>query len=221
MQAPQALPQSAIWNGRRGACGGCRPAEASGELSDPALLARAREGDAGAFAALYALHAAKVRGLALKIVRDEAAAEDICQEAFLRLWMNSGAYREGRGAVAAWLYRIARNLALDEYRRRRNERARGAAARPDAAPSESVPDREPGPEERALARALREDLATGLRALPRPQAEAVRLAFIVGLTHREVAAALDQPLGTVKHRIARGLRHLRMDPRLALAAWES
>jgi RNA polymerase sigma-70 factor (ECF subfamily) len=190
-------------------------------ISDADLLRRAGDGDPSAFAALYTRHAARVQGLALQIVRDDVAAEDICQEAFLRLWVHGRTYREDRGAVGAWLYRIARNLALDEYRRRRSERSRSVIGRQDAPPYDMVPDREPGPEQRALARALQESLAVGLQELPRSQAEALNLAFIGGLPHREVAAALDQPLGTVKHRIARGLRNLRSDCNLALTAWES
>jgi RNA polymerase sigma-70 factor (ECF subfamily) len=190
-------------------------------ISDAALLRRAGEGDPAAFAALYTRHAASVRGLALQIVRDEVTAEDICQEAFLRLWMHGRTYREERGPVGPWLYRIARNLALDEYRRRRSERAHRVVCQSDAPASGAVVDRDPGPEQRALARALRESVAVGLRELPHPQAEALNLAFLRGLTHREIAAALDQPLGTVKDRISRGLRTLRSDRNLARSAWES
>jgi RNA polymerase sigma-70 factor (ECF subfamily) len=190
-------------------------------ISDAALLRRAGEGDPAAFAALHARHASKVRGLAVQIVRDEVTAEDICQEAFLRLWMHGRTYREERGPIGPWLYRIARNLALDEYRRRRSERAHRVIGRSDAPVVVAVVDQDAGPEQRALARALRESLAVGLRELPRPQAEALNLAFLRGLTHREVAAALDQPLGTVKDRIRRGLQALRSDHHLARSAWES
>jgi RNA polymerase sigma-70 factor (ECF subfamily) len=191
------------------------------DLPDPALLRLAAGGDWAAFAALHARHASKVRGIALKIVRDDASAEDICQEAFLRLWMHCRNYRDERGSVGSWLYRIARNLALDEFRRRRSERAHSA---PDGSADpllSMVADREPGPEQTAQTRALQESLAIGLQGLPSPQAQVVTLAFIGGLTHREVAAALNQPLGTVKYRIARGLRSLRSDCNLVLAVGET
>ena len=192
----------------------------SEDIPDAVLLLRAGNGDRNAFTALYARHAARVRRVAGRILRDEMAAEDICQEAFIRLWTHCRSYREERGSVGAWLARIARNLAVDEYRRRRSELSRTVSDRTAGPALGMIADREPGPERIALTQLVHDSLFTGLQSLPPAQAHAVRLAFLGEFTHREIAASLEQPLGTVKYRIARGLTTLRSDHNLVRAAGE-
>jgi RNA polymerase sigma-70 factor (ECF subfamily) len=191
------------------------------DIPDVVLLRRAGDGERNAFAALYARHAAKVRRIAGQILRDEIAAEDVCQEAFLRLWIHGRSYREERGSVGAWLSRIARNLSVDEFRRRRSELSHTAPDGSAGALLGMIPDREPGPERIAMNQLIQDNLLTGLQCLPPLQSQAVKLSFLGEFTHREIAKSLDQPLGTVKYRISRGLMTLRSDQNLARVVGES
>lgn len=188
------------------------------DLPDPVLLRRIGDGDAAAFAILHARYARPVRRIARRVVGDDRIAEEICQEAFLRLWVHCRVYREERGAVGSWLYRIARNLAVDEYRRQRS--ARAAADRlADRVAATTAYD--PGPEQVVLERALHARLASALQRLPEGEAQVVALAYLDELTQREIAARLDLSLGRVKHRVVYGLRSLRADPALATLAADS
>ncbi|MEA2595177.1 MAG: hypothetical protein QOF01_1646 [Thermomicrobiales bacterium] len=188
------------------------------ELADDDLLRLTDGGDEGAFAALYIRYAGLLRSLALRIVRDPAVAEEVCQEAFLRAWERRSSYQADRGAVAAWLSRIARNLALDEYRRGRHERG-VFTWKPGELPRPEVEDIGPGPDDTAAGYALSEHIAAAMATLPPYQSQALTLAFLRGLTHEEIANAQGYPLGTVKSRIKYGLRALRGDP--GLRAWHT
>ena len=90
----------------------------TGRLSDEILVARVASGDRTALESLYDYHAAAVLGISLKIIGDRAAAEDVLQETFWRVWQSAVTYRSQRGSFTGWLFRIARNLAIDAYRRR-------------------------------------------------------------------------------------------------------
>ena len=88
------------------------------QLSDEALAARVACGESTALEALYDRYAATVLGISLKILGDRAAAEDMLQETFWRVWRSAASYQSQRGTFTGWLFRIARNLAIDAYRRR-------------------------------------------------------------------------------------------------------
>jgi RNA polymerase sigma factor (sigma-70 family) len=170
-------------------------------VSDEALLAGMAAGDSQAAAAFVRRHQAQVYGLAVSIVGSSATAEDVAQEAFVRVWRFAGGYDPRRGAVRSWLLTITRNAAIDVIRVRRDH-----PYQPEVLlamlKSDTADDRT---EQLADAYRLREQLGE----LPREQATAVVLATYYGLTAREVAEREGVPLGTAKTRIRLGLSRLR------------
>ena len=169
-------------------------------VSDEALLAGMAAGDTQAAAAFVRRHQAQVYGLAVSIVGSSATAEDIAQEAFLRIWRFAGGFDPRRGAVRSWLLTITRNAAIDVIRVRRDY-----PYQPDVLLGMLTSDG--GDETDHLADAYR--LRELLRELPREQATAVALATFYGLTAREIAEREGVPLGTAKTRIRLGLSRLR------------
>ena len=174
------------------------------EPSDAVLMERAAGGDADAFALIYDRHASAALGLAHRMVRQQGAAEDVVQQAFLALW-RSNSYRPAKGSVRGFLLRIVHNAAVDHLRR---ERARGAGRHVEEALAHAVAagDETHVQVERAEeARKVREALTT----LPESQQRSLELAYFGGLTHVEIAQTLDVPIGTVKSRLRLGLETLR------------
>lgn len=171
---------------------------------DADLMRRLAGAETEALRELYGKYGSLVFGVALRIARDRALAEEIAQDVFVSAWRSAAAYSAERGSVASWLARIARNRAIDEIRK---GRLRNAEARDDWA--DLADAREPGPEEEASRGARAAAVREALSALPERQREALSLAFFQGLTHAEIAAALSLPLGTVKSRIRDALIALR------------
>ena len=168
-------------------------------VSDEALLAGMAAGDADAAAAFVRRHQARVYGLALTVVGTPALAEEVAQEAFVRAWRHAGGFDPRRGRASTWLLTIARNLAIDVLRMRRD-----LPVEPSVMAEMLLADRDDG--EQATDG---EDMITALRALPREQAIAVVLSVHFGLTAREISAHQHIPLGTAKTRIRPGLTRLR------------
>ena len=172
--------------------------------SDEALLAGLASGDPRAAAGFVRRFQARVFGLALAIVGDRAAAEEVAQETFLRAWRHAGSFDPRRGAVASWLLTIARNTAVDASRQ-----SRFRPMDPDAILALAHTDPGPNPEEAAMTghdiRAVRE----ALKALPDEQRRVLVMAAFGGMTVREIAEAEDIPLGTAKTRIRSGMLKLR------------
>jgi RNA polymerase sigma-70 factor (ECF subfamily) len=180
-------------------------ASAESRRADQAALARIVRGDDRAFAELYDRHARLVFSLALRILQQQADAEDVVQEVFAQVWTQAGRYDAGRGAVAAWLLMLARSRAIDRLRARRARPE--SAAEPDAA--ESVPDLAARQDLELLSAEQVARLQHALQRLPEAQRTALELAYYEGLTHTEVAAHLNEPLGTVKTRIRQAVITLR------------
>jgi RNA polymerase sigma-70 factor (ECF subfamily) len=132
-------------------------------------------------------------------------AEEVVQDVFLQLWRNAHVYQASRGALAAWLATLARNRALDYLRgRRERERRREEALDPDP------PARMDNAMEDRMDLRRRADRARALVAsLPEAQRRAIELAYFEGMTHSEIAAAMQEPLGTVKSWIRNALLRLR------------
>jgi RNA polymerase sigma-70 factor (ECF subfamily) len=180
------------------------------DFDDAELVARVAESDTDALAQLYDRYSQAIYSLCLRIVRDRPAAEELTQEVFVRLWRSAASFEPGKGRVSTWLLRIAHNLALNEIRRRQS--------RPAIAPDtdwevESARLSDPSVEgDPALSTWLRERAETirqALAQLPQAQRQAIELAFFGGLSQAEIAAALGDPLGTVKSRIRTGMQRLR------------
>jgi RNA polymerase sigma-70 factor (ECF subfamily) len=173
--------------------------------SDQQTLERMARGDADALADLYDRHAARVYSLALRIVRDAGDAEDVVQEVFAQAWRQASRYTASRGAVAAWLLTLARSRAIDRLRARR--------ARPDQQGAEAaateLPDLAPPVDWQYLSAEQIRLVRGALEQLPFLQRVAIELAYFDGLTHVEIAARLEEPLGTVKTRIRSALTKLR------------
>ena len=161
-----------------------------------------------AFRALYDLTAAKLFGLALRVVRNRDWAEDVLQEAFLHAWRVADTYRSTLSPPLAWLGMIVRSRALDFLRRRNSERA-DAALEIDGAIEETVAGDAPNPMDTHQASEAAWALHECLRKLEARQREVVSLAYLRDLSHSELATQLKLPLGTVKTWIRRGLDQLR------------
>ena len=173
--------------------------------SDQQALERMASGDADALADLYDRHAARVYSLALRIVRDAGDAEDVVQEVFAQAWRQASRYTASRGAVTAWLLTLARSRAIDRLRARR---ARPEAQGADTAATE-LADLAPPVDWQYLSAEQIRLVRAALEQLPFLQRVAIELAYFDGLTHVEIAARLEEPLGTVKTRIRDGLIRLR------------
>jgi RNA polymerase sigma-70 factor (ECF subfamily) len=169
-----------------------------GAISDAELVGRIAARDADAFAELHRRYARAVLGLALRRLGDRGRAEDAAQEAFTSIWRSAHRYDPARGAVASWLYTVARNAIVDGLRR--------APEPPAEAPEVAAP--EPGPPERAEAAWDAWRVHRALEGLPPAEREVIELAYWSGLSQSEVATFLGIPLGTVKTRTRAALGRL-------------
>lgn len=170
-------------------------------LSDEALLALASRSDDAALGELYDRYGRVAYGLALRILRDRALAEDAVQEAFLAVWRSAGTFLAEQGKPSTWILTLVHRRAVDLVRREERRRAE---------PSESLAEPAgPGADEEAALGSRQQIVRAALRALPSEQRQAIELAYYGGLTQSEVAARLGQPLGTIKSRMFTGLDRLR------------
>ncbi|HTP57677.1 MAG TPA: sigma-70 family RNA polymerase sigma factor [Spirochaetia bacterium] len=178
-----------------------------GEPGDTELMRRMANGEIGALRELYSRHSRLVYGLALRIIADPETAEEICQDVFLRAWEKADTYRSEKAQVRTWLARIARNRSIDVLRRRgaRDARARDAWEELKAAAADAGVDPSSPVEEGEA----RQRVSRAVLSLPQDQREALSLAFFDGLTHRQIAEATGEPLGTVKSRIRAAMVKLR------------
>ena len=178
--------------------------------SDPALfeaglLARIAGGHEPSLAAFYDRLSPLAFGLALRILHDAGAAQDVVQEAFLRVWQRADRFEPDRGAPRPWFLRLVRNLAIDARRAASaQERTVDAAAADDPAPTQPLP-----PDELAERSERAHRVRTALAELPPEQRRAIEIAYFEGLSHAEIAARDGAPLGTVKSRIRDGVLRLR------------
>jgi RNA polymerase sigma-70 factor, ECF subfamily len=177
--------------------------------SDAALVQRFLHRDVSAFEHLYNRHARIVYSVVLRILRHVATAEEVVQEVFLQVWRSSRQYDASRGPFIPWLLTLARNRALDHLRLK-SERQRRLEEQPDdqvgGLPQIAIaPQYEQALDEKRRAERVRSLMAS----LPPQQRRAIELAYFAGLSHSEIAAALKEPLGTVKSWIRNALLKLK------------
>ncbi|WDR03054.1 sigma-70 family RNA polymerase sigma factor [Devosia algicola] len=172
--------------------------------TEPAALLRliAEQGDKSALSDLFLLYGAKIKGVMLKSGANEALAEDLVQETMLTVWRKAGLYSTSRGAPSTWIFTIARNLRIDQLRRRSN-RPYEDLARVEIA-SEAPSGSAVVEQSQVIAR-----VSLALKALPAEQQEVVHLSFINDIAHSEIATRLGIPLGTVKSRLRLAYDRLR------------
>ncbi len=172
---------------------------------DATLVQQLLQKDVSAFEQLYDRHSRAVYSLVLRILQQAGTAEEVVQDVFLQLWRNARQYDESRGPFVPWLLTLARNRALDTLRLK-SERQRRREDQTEALPSIAAsPDYV-----KQLDAKRRGDKVRALMASLNPQQKkAIEMAYFEGLSHREIAAALREPLGTVKSWIRNGLLRLK------------
>jgi len=170
-------------------------------LSDEALVLLAARSEQTALGELYDRYGRPAYGLALRVLRDEALAEDAVQEAFLALWRTASRFVPERGTASTWILTLVHRRAVDLVRREERRRADSLEEAPEQGGS--------GADEEAWLRLQRERVQEALRELPDQQREALELAYYGGFTQSELAERLGLPLGTIKSRMFSGLARLR------------
>ncbi|HSL41988.1 MAG TPA: RNA polymerase sigma factor [Anaerolineales bacterium] len=181
----------------------------SEQLSDEALAAQVARGNSAALEALYDRYAATVLGVSLKVTGDQALAEDVLQETFWRVWKSAATYQLDRGTFTSWLFRIARNLAIDAYRRR-NVRPQAIHSSEDAdLILDSLPDPDMDVPEQTQLLLKNRQVRTALASLPRAQRQVIEMAYFHGMTRQEIAEATGEALGTIHTRARLALQKLR------------
>jgi RNA polymerase sigma-70 factor (ECF subfamily) len=175
-----------------------------GDASDDALLAGVAAGDTDATAAFVRRFQNRVFGLAVTMVGDRAVADDVAQEAFVRVWRHAGSYDARRGSVTTWLLTITRNLAIDALRA-----VRAQPTDPDVLAALLPAATTTGPDVAAVASDELRRVCIALEALPTEQRRAVLFARLSGMTAAEIGAHEGVPLGTAKTRVRLGLLRLR------------
>jgi len=178
------------------------------QLEDQRTLERIAAGDSGGLAALYDRHGRSVYSLALRILGDEGDAEEVAQDVFAQAWRRAGQYDVSRGTVAAWLLVMARTRAIDRFRARR-VRPEGRVHEDDGLTLQQLPATNPDVASEMMAAERGQRVRRALEELPLLQRAAIELAYFEGLSQREIAERLEQPLGTVKTRMRLGLLKLR------------
>jgi RNA polymerase sigma-70 factor (ECF subfamily) len=170
-------------------------------LSDEALPALVARGDEAALAELYDRFGRVAYGLALRIIRDAALAEDAVQDAFLAAWRTAVSFDPGRGTASTWLLTLVHRRAVDVVRREERRRADPLEADPSAGGDST--------DETAAVREQRRRVQTALTQLTPVERQALELAYYGGLSQSELAERLGIPLGTVKSRMFVALGKLR------------
>ena len=174
------------------------------ELDDEMLLELISSHDESALSSLYERYARLLYSIALRITDDRAAAEEVLQDVFHSVWHRATTFRPAAGSVSSWLSGIARNRAIDEVR------SRWHRAREREIPLDYLPDLS-GAMERGLEHftVLRADLWHALSSLPSLQRQAIEMAYFGGFSSSEIAAHLNEPIGTIKGRLRLGMEKLR------------
>lgn len=179
------------------------------DLPDEALAAQVAQGSSSALEVLYDRYASRILGISLKILGDQAQAEDILQETFWRVWQSAATFQSHLGSFASWLFRIARNLAIDAYRRRSVRPQIFVGANGSDPILDAIPDPDMDVAEQAQSILQNEDVRRALDSLPGVQRQVIELAYFYGMTRQEIAQATGEALGTIHTRARLALQKLR------------
>ena len=176
-------------------------------LRDGQLVELVAQKDADALEALYGRYGRAAFSLARRILTGETLAQDVVQEVFLSLWRDARRFDAGRGTVATYLLSMTHHRAVDVVRREENLRRWRTSD--EGLELEADPDPKARVEEQVEATERRAEVREALKDLPEAQREALLLAYFGGYTQREVATLVGVPLGTVKTRMAAGMRKMK------------
>jgi RNA polymerase sigma-70 factor (ECF subfamily) len=176
---------------------------------DPKLLSRVAKGDVDAFGQLYDQSSILLFTLAYRILGNREEAAQLLQDVYLEVWRKVARYDVGRGTPVAWLVTLTRSRAIERIRSGASPGAQGSAEPSRHPETSTMEDRTPLPAETKEDSELRLTVAKAVAELPAAQREAVEMAYYHGLSHTEIAARLQQPLGTVKTRIKLAMVKLR------------
>ena len=193
---------------------GVAPERTSLEMrSDDQLMIAVAQGDCNALEMLYDRHVRQCFGLALRIMREPSLAEDVVQDIFTKLWSRPETYNPKRGNFKAWLLAVVRNRGLDTLRSLKSRPTMSMLPLQVERGGTDIlvdmlPDTAPTPYEQAWAREVQGVVQYALRQLPVSEYQIITLAYFGGLSQREIANKLQQPLGTVKTRTRSALRRL-------------
>ena len=185
-----------------------KPPRLATSTIDPSLLARVAKGDQQAYSQLYDHSSTLLFTLAVRILGNHEEAAELLQDVYLEVWRKVSRYDVGRGTPIAWLITLTKSRAIDRLRARA---ARGyrAMSSLEAGHVAQIVDLGPSPFETQADQELRGAVGAAMAGLPQAQQQAIELAYYEGLSHTEIAARLNQPLGTVKTRIKLGMSKLR------------
>lgn len=175
-------------------------------LSDVELLARIEQAEEAALSVLYDRYQRLVYSLAYQSLGEQGLAEEITQEVFIRIWEKASSYRPEQGKVLTWVVTITRNRAIDLYRRRKVRPENNTIDWEDLEPGEQSDG--VNIEAEVEMTLERQRIRAALGKLPVEQRQALSLAFFRGYTHTEIAASLQEPLGTIKTRIRSAMQKL-------------
>jgi RNA polymerase sigma-70 factor, ECF subfamily len=173
-------------------------------LADENLISFVGQGDAEAFTTLYDRHGRAAFSLAYRMMGERQAAEDLAQDAFLKVWRSASSYRAERGSVRTWILSIVHNRGIDQIRShasRRRTQDKIEASAPRSQPSEAFAQ--------TWRNSQRDQIREALDTLPPEQLKILELAYFSGYTHVEISELLRLPLGTVKGRMRLGLKKIR------------
>lgn len=177
-------------------------------VSDGELISLVTQGDQDALGMLYERYSRAIYSFSLRIVGDAQVAEEILQEVFVRAWQQGGSFQSARGTLITWLLSITHNLSIDEVRRRKRRPQKAESEEPETILA-TLADDGSNVEEEVWLSSLRVSIQDALKQLPAAQREAIELAYFQGLTQREIAETLGEPLGTIKTRMRLGMLKLR------------
>ena len=176
---------------------------------DETLVIQVARGNPAALEVLYDRYASTVLGISVKVIGDQALAEDVLQETFWRVWQSASTYQSQRGSFTGWLFRISRNLAIDAYRRR-NVRPQAIMSANGSDPLiDETPDPDMDVAEQAQSILKNRQIRKALASLPGVQRQVIEMAYFYGMTRQEIAEATGEALGTIHTRARLALQKLR------------